>query len=127
MTEIVFIVGLPASGKTTLARCMDGQHFEDAAQLPLNVEGSFILESPEFCSQKLLTGARVQALLQYPHHDQRVIYFENNPEQCLINAKMRPNKPVDGAIRRWSKEYNPPENAFKVFSKKGVDESIAPT
>jgi len=39
----------------------------------------------------------------------RWIYFENNPKQCLVNAKLR-DKPVTNDIKIFSKDYFIPDN-----------------
>jgi len=39
----------------------------------------------------------------------RWIYFENNPKQCLVNAKLR-DKPVNNDIKIFSKNYFIPDN-----------------
>lgn len=120
MPEIVFIVGLPASGKTTLANSMGVPVFEDAKELPLNLEGDFVLESPEFCLIERLCQARSQALSEYPLHSQRVIFFRNSPRQCLINAHTRDkHRVVDGMIRYMSQRYSPPKDAIPVYGSEG--------
>ena len=119
MPEITFLIGLPASGKTTLARSLEGTLFEDAKELPLDVEGDFILDTPEFCVIERLASARSQAVAHYPQHSHRLIFFQNDPIQCLINALGRDKKPVASYIRWLSQRYNPPADAIPVYSKEG--------
>lgn len=46
-----------------------------------------------------------------------MIFFENDPEQCLINAQGRPDKDVDEYIKQLSKRYEVPEwaDAYPVL------------
>lgn len=44
------------------------------------------------------------------------IYFENDPNACLSNVKLRnDNRNVENSIVSLSQIYNPPEGAIKVW------------
>lgn len=125
MPKITFIIGLPASGKTTLAKTIGGSLFEDAKDMPLGVEGDFILESPEFCLTNILNSARMKAIKEYPWHSHNLIFFKNSPDKCLVNGYERnkvTHKSVGGFIKYLSERYAPPKDAIDVYELRNNNE-----
>jgi hypothetical protein len=65
-----------------------------------------LISHPVFCEEKVrnkLTSDLIEAGYEVDY-----VYFENNPKQCLENAKRRIEKKVDGYIKYLSSVYNPP-------------------
>jgi tRNA uridine 5-carbamoylmethylation protein Kti12 len=115
VAEITFIIGLPASGKTTLGRTLGVPLIEDAKEIPTGIEGDFALDSPFFCEERSLLRAQSEALKVYPDHTHVLIFFKNSPRQCLLNSQKRHGKRVSGLIRYMSQRYAPPADAIPVW------------
>lgn len=127
LPRITFLIGLPASGKSHLAKTLDGVWFEDTKELPLGIDGDFILDTPDFCVVERLASARAQAISEYPYHEHRLIFFQNDPIQCLTNAVSRGDRVVSGKIRWLSQRYRPPKDAHPVYGSESylaLDESV---
>lgn len=116
MLNITIVVGLPASGKTTLASSIGVQVVDDPACLSdvLGFEEDFIITDPYFCIKGNHNNC-VKFLNENYNCVINTIYFKNDYKQCLKNAKLRPNKKVEGLIEILSKTYNPPDNALDVY------------
>jgi GTPase SAR1 family protein len=116
---ITFIVGLPASGKTTYMNkiATDELLFDDIKDykeiLKVIDTKNCIVTDPFLCNE----DKRIKVEQLFKGHQQRWIYFENNKEQCLTNAESRPQKPVRLTIEFLAKIYKPPaaENLLPVF------------
>lgn len=104
------IVGLPASGKTTLGMKLSEEngvpYFDDIQPYDVLPE-NFIISSPFFCIEN------AQNLLRSRFPSITFIYFSNNPTQCLVNSKHR-DRNVAGSIRQLSRVYTP-VNPIPVF------------
>lgn len=117
--NIICIVGLPGSGKTTLAKslCMrEDVVLDDIKSLDdLNSGlrfcdrsgGKVIITDPNFC----LAETREFAMKSLKYHTVNWIYFENDPVKCLNNVKHRNDgRPVDSSIKFYTKRYIIPSN-----------------
>lgn len=112
------IVGLPGSGKSTLGR----QFFEkgrwdhlvddpkDLNEYKNYIGKDFILVDPHLCLDHV--RLEIESVLKSNNYEVSFVFFENNPEQCLINAHNR--KTIEGIdracisyIRFLTKHYNP--------------------
>ena len=119
--HLIFIIGLPASGKTTLAKNKYHNYklFDDVSisypnpsSLVFDVrdeEKSVIIDP--YCSLK-----EIQDIVRiiFKKFSISFIYFENNPAQCLINAKTRPEKKVEDLIRYLTTKYYIPDGEKTV-------------
>lgn len=123
--NVIFIIGLPASGKTRLAYDIrtDEYLIDDPTTETLRLPDDscdLIITDPNLCNADILASAEDMISKKYAPDVltfQR-IYFANNPEQCLYNAVNREDnetKKVDSMIKQMSKIYNPPETARPVF------------
>lgn len=114
------IVGLPASGKSKYIEKIahKGQKVYDDVVFDVRNETAtdIILAHPEFCNEK--TRLYVEELLMSAGYCVETIFFQNDPEQCLENAKSRPEKLVNGYIKFLSERYNPPPDAIPVWREK---------
>lgn len=133
MAEIIGLVGLPGSGKSTLIAkykekgfaCFDGIRANDGWH-PNIVEASrlylcgkdMLIADIDFCRQHRRT--ELQAAMPAPV---RWIYFENNPLQCAANCIYRAMHDRSdtrtvwdciASVRELRKCYRPPMDALKV-------------
>jgi adenylate kinase family enzyme len=127
MYEIIFIVGLPGSGKTTLAYDMF-MEYQDHSILrddySLHYEKEDIMWTP-YVKRVIITDPRLCGVSErdaitliekrypvYKDADFRFIYFDNDPEACIINSRRSP-KPggTENLINYLTKIYTIPANA----------------
>ena len=116
--DAIVIVGLPASGKSTYIETIKDSAFvmDDfirVEDLP-SVE-KLILADPYLCMDAFRQNI-LNALSRLGYKIE-LVFYENNPRQCLENAKTRPEKKVEGLIKLLSVEYHPPWIDRKVFDK----------
>lgn len=123
MKNIIFLVGLPGSGKSTfyetsLKEKLTPHVYIDQSpysledlQIMIENHDTVVFECPTFCVDEHLSRAK----LFFKGWNQTYFFWENNSEQCLKNAKFRPNKYVDSYIKLLSKIYKPKGLVFKVY------------
>lgn len=127
--KVIFVVGLPGSGKTHLAKelakngyeLFDDVGTETAKEDVINClkDGKdCIIVDPHFCS----IGAReaAQKIAEKFSADINWIFFENNPEACLKNIMLRDDgRKVENFIKSLSKVYSIPEKEKAIPVYKG--------
>jgi len=121
--SIICIAGLPASGKTTLAKLISEiASYKlvddiDDKEILINTMASkddLIITSPWFCIERSRESF-TKLLGEYDKYTKITwIFFTNDKEQCLINAKARKNKDVSGLILRLTQEYKLPDNCIQM-------------
>ena len=116
---IVFIIGLPGSGKTTLIEYYNNHPFIDYVtydswnswtynnidsdqfeadirldELNTNIKDgkNILIECCGFCKQKYLNNAETYLYSNFPNIEVKRVYFENNLEKVLNNIKYRDEK-----------------------------------
>jgi hypothetical protein len=123
--KIVFIIGLPGSGKTHYARTLVGNDVmimddfskNDIQFLPSeNTVNTLVIIDPNLCNSAVLSDAINFFRARYSTADFEYIYFENAPEKALRNIQKRnDNRPVAGFIQMNTKIYNPPAGALSIW------------
>lgn len=106
-----------------MARSMGVPFYEDVTPPDLekiNPKSSFVVDSPLFCLEDSLRSLMQKVGFMFPYHEINLIYFENNPEACRVNAKER-DKKVNGMITYLSENYNPPQNSVPVYFSKSKE------
>ncbi len=107
------IVGLPGSGKTTLAGSM-GRFVDDPRDLSevdeaIRTDGSVIVADPN------LIYPRARECAEARYGPIRWVFFENDPEACWVNLQRRGDGRVDRAtLLKMSRLYTPPEGAVSI-------------
>jgi len=109
---IIFICGLPGSGKTflgnKLSKKLNIPFFDDASMSWTlsklrEIKGDFILADVYLCRERDREAVKSLGKCRW-------IFFENNPEKCIKNVEYRADgRAVTGMIRKMSKIYIIPE------------------
>lgn len=125
-SNILMIVGLPASGKTTLAKKINKDNnskyriIDDPKDFMSDIypylNENLIITDPKLCIENNRNSA-TNMIRKYTNSKIDWLFFENNPAQCILNAKNRPDKKVESLINLLSKDYKIPEgsNTCKVY------------
>ena len=124
MANILFIVGLPGSGKTTLAnrinkenggkyRIIDDPRNFNSDVLPYLGE-DLIITDPHLCFESNRKAAIERILSINPDTKIDWIFFENDPEACLKNVKGRDERRVETFIKNFNISYTIPPRATTV-------------
>lgn len=111
MNQIIIIIGLPGSGKTTLSQTYVGYRifddfvskFADGVTVYKAIKkGNIILNDPRMCKYDIFCKfvKRLEG-----RGTIKLILFENNAEQCIINAASY-GKASAEFIRNMSRTYN---------------------
>lgn len=121
MKTVIFVVGLPGSGKTYWANQQnDGYVLDDPTDLNkiakiINqynkvyiTDPHLVLESNRINAQKFVENMGVKNI--------QWVFFENNPEACWENVLRRNDgREVKGMIFTYSTLYRTPINIIKVY------------
>ena len=127
MSNILIIVGLPGSGKTKLAEKINEDNgykyrlLDDPTNFDKDIRPylgeDLIITDPHLCFEKNRT--KCEEMIKNVDSTIKIdwIFFENDPEKCLVNSNNR-SKKVSSFIQNYSKFYTIPEgaNVVKVFS-----------
>lgn len=127
-SNILFIVGLPGSGKTTLANQINKDNdnkyliIDDPKNFKTDIlpyiHQNLIISDPNLCFLQNRKSAVDIIKKNNPNIKIDWIYFENNPEACLQNATRRNDKNVKSFIKNLNQFYEIPEGSVisKVYS-----------
>lgn len=135
MLHIIFLIGLPGSGKTYYAnnylRNNHNYFIDDFSvndiewcleDFKKSGKNQLIISDPNLClvSQESAKESIKKMLNEIKEFEFLFLYFENNPEQCIKNIAHRNDDRCifEKSIRElWSKNYIIPENAvvFPVY------------
>ena len=123
--KVVFVVGLPGSGKTTFLNTViadDAFIIDDIESVNQTPEDSdciniIFISDVHFCNSLILEYAIETLRFKYDPFEYDIIYFENDPEKCLKNVKHRNDgRKVEYTIRELSRIYSPPKTAMKIWT-----------
>ncbi len=111
MSMIYLVIGLPGSGKTTFLKTVDGLVVDDITDLksiPETFENLYISDI-NFC---VGTEKAEEYLSKFGHKIVK-IFYENEPEKCIINVNNRNDGRLisEQFIRFLSKQYVIPSGA----------------
>ena len=131
--NIIILVGLPGSGKSRMAKQINidnGNKYkviDDPKSLENDIKPfinkDLIITDPALCFES--NREKAEEFFKEFAPDAKIdwIYFENNPEQCLINAdirnrtlriSMKPTRNVDSFIKNLHQFYTIPEGTNVV-------------
>ena len=121
MSNILFIVGLPCSGKTHLAEKINKDNNykyiiiddpKDFSEIESHLESDLIITDPNLIFPENRENAIKRITKLNPNCKIDWLFFENNPDRCLINYKIRgSSKKVESFIKNFSKYYTIPKNS----------------
>jgi predicted kinase len=122
--KLVVLIGLPGSGKTTLAKIEYPEYelFDDFISQFYNGKLAYALQNnknvcvadPRLCVTEVFL--KYMPLLEQYSYNLKIILFENNVETCLNNIKNRDKrKGIEDAINNYSKKYDPYSNIYKKW------------
>ncbi len=122
--EVLFIVGLPGSGKTHLANRInrdnnnrytivdDPTNFNTQIVPLLNDGRDIIITDPHLCVDKNRESAKNKVHSINDKYKIEWIFFENDPIKCLRNIEHRSDgRKVKNYINQLSKSYIIPDNS----------------
>jgi len=112
---MLIIIGLAGSGKTTyfqqnlsnkyelfddfISNFFDGEIIE-------KINEEICLIDPRLCNFELFKEIMME-IEKYINRDKiKLILFENNPEGCILNSRMRQKKNVEKMIEIYSRKYD---------------------
>lgn len=136
MIDILFIVGLPASGKTTLAKNINqskgGSYriIDDPKDFDLDIlpylNQNLIITDPNLCNEMNREMA-VSKILSYVEANIYWIFFENNPKVCLENSIIRDGGKVKPSITNFNRVYKIPNGVetIPVFNNQFIINKIS--
>lgn len=118
MGKVICVGGLPGSGKTTFSlqhtnyRLVDDWHPSYGDPGPNTIVTSILFVDKNYRKEFEQFG-----------YDIEWVFFENNPEQCILNCVGRDKMVNNSTIYTFSKRYSLPEECtvLPVFTKQPGD------
>jgi hypothetical protein len=126
------VVGGPGSGKTYFARLLQksigGYLIDDIRSLDeldlIPPEEIYVyITDPNFCLEEVRQKTEQVLKVRFLNCQIYWLFFENDPEQCRANVKLRNDgREVEPTIRRMSKFYTYPQDRLLIpVWRKGID------
>jgi len=112
---MLIIIGLAGSGKTTYFQQNLSNKYELFDDFVSNFFDGEIIEKinkeiclidPRLCNFELFKEIMMEIEKYIDRSKIKLILFENNPEGCLVNSRMRQKKNVEKMIEIYSKKYD---------------------
>lgn len=120
--KIILIVGLPGSGKTHLGEQLIQQYpssifIDDISVMvdsltvlndAIQSYDTIIISDTQCCIPEMLKQAKEYLEKTYPDISKMVLFFENNPKQCIQNVQLRNDgREVFQSIKNLAIIYKP--------------------
>lgn len=131
--KIKAFIGLPGSGKSfVINEYLNKDNFlvfddpKNINEFPDFFDGDIIIADCHLCLEDVRSKFLEIITKKYPNHSIELNYFENNPEQCLINSLYRKDgRKVSNTIKKYSAKYTIPENSIiiPVFDTRKIKKS----
>lgn len=119
--RVTLVAGLPGSGKSHLlsekadAGALTIDDISDLDALPDSPAPWLVIADVNFCIAEVREAAVAHLVQRYGSIEVDWIFYENNPDQCLANARGRDDgRDVDADIRILSRRYTIPADADVV-------------
>lgn len=112
---MLIIIGLAGSGKTTYFQQNLSNKYELFDDFVSNFFDGEIIEKindeiclidPRLCNFELFKEIMMEIEKYIDRSKIKLLLFENNPEGCLVNSRMRQKKNVEKMIEIYSKKYD---------------------
>ena len=112
---MLIIIGLAGSGKTTYFQENLSNKYELFDDFISNFFNGEIIEKineeiclidPRLCDFEIFKNIMTEIEKYIDRSKIKLILFENNPERCLVNSRMRQKKNVEKMIEIYSKKYD---------------------
>lgn len=112
---MLIIIGLAGSGKTTYFRQNLSNKYELFDDFISNFFDGEVIEKineeiclidPRLCDFELFKEIMMEIEKYIDRNKIKLMLFENNPERCLENSRMRQKKNVEKMIEIYSKKYD---------------------
>ena len=148
ITNLIIVVGLPASGKTTY--CITNypeytlyddylntiynntllQHIQNTNN-SVNSNSKVIINDPRLCDTTIFKQQINNILTYIPLSNIQFILFENTPDKCILNSQLRNDSNKDINLKQqiltYSQNYDPYaemlDYIWYIYEKSGVDEN----
>ena len=148
VTNLIIVVGLPASGKTTY--CTTNypeytlyddylntiynntllQHLQNTNN-SVNSNSKVIINDPRLCDTTIFKQQVNNILLYIPLSNIQFILFENTPDQCILNSQLRNDNIKDINLKQqiltYSQNYDPYDEMLDyiwyIYEKSDIDEN----
>jgi predicted kinase len=112
---MLIIIGLAGSGKTTYFQQNLSNKYELFDDFVSNFFDGEVIEKineeiclidPRLCNFELFKEIMMEIEKYIDRSKIKLLLFENNPEGCLANSRMRQKKNVEKMIEIYSKKYD---------------------
>jgi hypothetical protein len=112
---MLIIIGLAGSGKTTYFQQNLSNKYELFDDFVSNFFDGEIIEKineeiclidPRLCNFELFKEIMMEIEKYIDRSKIKLLLFENNPDGCLVNSRMRQKKNVEKMIEIYSKNYD---------------------
>lgn len=115
--KIIAVIGLPGSGKSYyLDKFKNNPDYiiiddpKNISEIPVDVDKNILIADCHLCRKEVLNSFKQVINKILPKHSIELVFFENNPNQCLKNVEYRNDgRKVEATIIQYSKKYEIPE------------------
>jgi cytidylate kinase len=112
---MLIIIGLAGSGKTTyFQQNLSNKYelFDDFisnffdGEIIKKINEEICLIDPRLCDFEMFKNVMIEIEKYIDRSKIKLLLFENNPEGCILNSRMRHKKNVEKMIEIYSKKYD---------------------